>query len=224
MKQKILDYYKEHYGSSPVDVDKDEINTLIKHECRCDSCLESIFDLNDYPNVSVERDEVLCEECYDEQYMTRCPVCEESYREDDMTGYFFISKKISKEIHTPPGMYKILKYPFYHQDFVFGFDNFLGGTIEKVSDIDIEEAYSMENPCNGKDIQVDRICPDCARKYLLKNNFIKADSVPCILVKSYRDEYFKKYTDENLHQARQRIIHHRITFRGILQQTNSIKK
>ena len=146
LKDKIVNHAKTEYSSSPYEFDDEQIQLIIEHDCECDHCGKSIFELDDFPCVSIERKEVLCEDCYDEEYRTTCPICEESWEIDEMTDYFFISKSNSKEVGKPSGIYKILKRPFYYGDCVTGFDAFFDGAIQKVSDIDIEEVYSILHP------------------------------------------------------------------------------
>ncbi len=222
MKDKIIEHGKNGYSSSPHDFSDDELDLIIKHNCDCDNCGKSIFEMYDFPEVLTDKDELLCEECYDDEYRTVCPLCEESCEKEDMTEYFFITKETSKLVYKPIGMYKILKYPFYYGDCVFGFDAFYDGAIEKVSDLNIEEAYYMHNPNNNKDILLDSICPDCATMYTRSENFIEAEPRYCILSKKERDGLFANYSDERLHRTRQEMIHRRITFRGMLQRFNCV--
>lgn len=221
LKDKIVNHAKAEYNSSPYEFDDAQIQLIIEHDCECDHCGKSIFELDDFPDVSVERKEVLCEDCYDEEYRTTCPICEESWEIDEMTDYFFISKANSKEVGKPSGIYKILERPFYYGDCVTGFDAFFDGAIQKVSDIDIEEVYSILNSRLDKgNITLDCMCPDCAEKYLRKDNFIKADKTYCLLIEKKRHEWFADYSDEQIHLSRQDMIHKRITFRGLLQAHN----
>lgn len=221
LKDKIVNHAKAAYNSSPYEFDDKQLQFIIKHECECDYCGKSIFELDDYPNVSVERNEVLCEDCYNEEYRTTCPICEESWEIDEMTDYFFISKANSKEVGKQSGIYKILEHPFFYGDCVTGFNSFFDGAIQKVSDIDIEEIYSILHPQLCKDsLTLDCMCPHCAKKYLRKDNFIKADSLYCILQEKQRNLIFADYSDEKIHRTRQEMIHRRITFRGFLQMFN----
>ena len=221
IRDKIINHAKTEYSSSPYEFDDDKLQLIIKHDCECDHCGKSIFELDDFPDVSVERNEVLCEDCYDEEYRTTCPICEGSWEIDDMTDYFFISKANSKEVRNPSGIYKILERPFYYGDCVTGFDTFFDGAIQKVSDIDIEEVYSILHPQLYKEnLTLDCMCPRCSEKYLRKDNFIKADSLYCILQEKQRNQLFADYSDERIHRTRQDMIHRRITFRGLLQAYN----
>ncbi len=221
LKDKIVNHAKTEYNSSPHRFNDAQIQLIAEHDCECDHCGKSIFELDDFPDVSVERKEVLCEECYDEEYRTTCPICEESWEIDEMTDYFFISKTNSKEVGKSPGIYKVLERPFYYGNFLTGFDAFFDDAIQKVSDIDIEKAYSILHPrLNKENITLDCMCPHCAEKYLRKDNYIKADSLYCILQEKQRNQMFADYSDERIHRLRQDMIHRRITFRGLLQLHN----
>lgn len=185
LKDKIVNHAKTEYNSSPYEFDDEQIQLIIEHDCECDHCGKSIFEL------------------------------------DDFTDYFFISKTNSKEVGKPSGIYKILERPFYYGDCVTGFDAFFDGAIQKVSDIDIEEVYSILHPQLDKEnLTLDCICPHCAEKYLRKDNFIRADSLYCILQEKQRNQLFADYSDERTHRTRQDMIHRRITFRGLLQSYN----
>lgn len=221
MKKKIIEHAKTEYSSSPHEFNDDQLDLIINHDYSCDNCGKSVFEMNDFPEVLIDEDQLLCEECYDEEYRTVCPLCEDLCKKEDMTEYFFITKETSKAVHKPIGMYKILKFPFYYGDCVFGFDAFFDDAIERVSGLDITEAYALHNPSNGKDILLDNICPDCAERYYRKDFFIKTEPRYCILQDRYRNNTFADYSDEKIHKTRQEMIHRRITLRGMLQKHNS---
>lgn len=84
MEEKIYEYYNHRYSSSPVPIDEDKVVILIEHDCECDYCGKSIFELDDFPEILKEKDEVLCEDCYDEKYRDICPVCEDYYLIEDV--------------------------------------------------------------------------------------------------------------------------------------------
>jgi hypothetical protein len=220
MKQKIIQHYKKRYSSSPVEINEEKIKILIEHDCECDNCGESIFELSDFPEVSIENDEVLCEDCFSAEYRKTCPICEDSYLKEDFTKYFFISKRMSKEVQKPHGLYKVLQYPLYYGDCVTGFDDFFEDALEKVSDIEINESISIIHPYSEPDIKLDCICPECAERYLRKDNFIKALPFYCIFQKKERNGLYKGYSDESIHRNRQAMVHQKITFRGILEKYN----
>ena len=58
LKDKIVNHAKTEYNSSPHRFDDAQIQLIIEHDCECDHCGKSIFELDDFPDVSVERKEV----------------------------------------------------------------------------------------------------------------------------------------------------------------------
>lgn len=62
--EKIKNHYKENYASSPIEIFNEEIDFIIKHECKCDNCGKSIFEMENYPET--RDDKLLCDDCYDE--------------------------------------------------------------------------------------------------------------------------------------------------------------
>lgn len=223
MKTKIIEHIKTEFSSSPMQYDNDELEFIIKHDCECDSCGKSFFEMDDFPELRIEEDSLLCEECYDEEYRQTCVVCEESYEIKDRSDYFFITQENTRDAGIPVGMYKALKYPIFYGDCVSGFDAFFNDNIEQVSKMDINKLLKIELGRN-EEISADLICPSCAEKYLRKDNFIREESIPCVLMKKERNKLFKNYSDERLHRVRQDMINRRITFRGMLQQFNCNKK
>ena len=224
MKDKIIEHAKTKFSSSPIEYSDEELDLIIEHSCECDDCGESFFEMDDFPDISIENDEVLCEDCYFDKYRDTCIICEESYEKEDVSDYFFITQKNTKTAGIPVGMYKVLKRPFYYGDCITGFDAFFNDSIEKVSNMDINKVYAAHNPRNEKEITADLICPDCAEKYLRKDNFIKAEPVYCLLRNEYRNNLFKNWSYERIHRERQWMIHNRITFRGLLQKFNNNEK
>lgn len=206
-------------------MDHDELEFIIKHDCECDNCGKFFFEMDDFPELMIDENSLLCEECYDDEYRETCVVCEESYETKDRSDYFFITQKNTKNAGIPVGMYKALKYPIFYGDCITGFDAFLNDNIEQVSKMDINKIIEIIRGGNDEEqVSADLICPDCAEKYLRKDNFIKAEPFYCILMKKERNKLFKDYSDERLHRNRQDMIHRRITFRGMLQQFNCKKK
>ena len=223
MRKKIKQHFAKNYASSPCDVSDQEIDFIIEQDCECE-CGKSIFELYDFPEINIEENELLCEDCYHDRYYEYCPVCEEAGHKDDfISDYFFISKEISKTTKQPPGLYKILERPFYCGDFISGFDDFYDGAIEKVSDMDIQEVGEARGVCKDN-VKLDCICQSCVEKYTRKDNFINAEHRYSILMESQRYSFFADYSDETIHRYRQELIHSNINFRGILEKYNCTKK
>ncbi|MBB4036584.1 hypothetical protein GGR21_002490 [Dysgonomonas hofstadii] len=224
-------YYKKHY-SWRVYIKKntfafysysqkgwDQFRSDREKDFECENCGKGVFEWGGYPNYHKEYQDLLCDDCYDDKFRTSCPICEDSYDNDEMTEHFFITKEISKIVHKEPGLYKILEYPFYYGDCVTGFDAFFDNALEKVSGMDISKVGKMLG-IDYDDVKLDCICPDCLIKYTRKDNFIKALPLYTILHKKSEKECLKNSSKENLSQGRMKMIHERVNFRGLLQQLN----
>ena len=224
MKNKILEHYKSNFDSSPVELEDKEINFIIAHDCQCDYCGKSIFEMDDFPNLLIEDGDLMCEECYDEEYYATCPICEESYDTRNFTSdHIVIAEDLAKETGKEPGIYKILERPFFFGDIVFGFDSFFDGAIELVAPLKINHLKIIECGESCCEVTSDNICPDCEDKYIRKSNYLKANGkgIPCILIKRYEnDSLFKNDTPEQLRKQRQWLIHKRITERGSQQEVS----
>lgn len=210
----IREKYKK-YATSKHNVDDSDIDLIIKHNCKCDDCGESIFNMWDYPEIlhknETHYEELLCEECYNESYRDLCVICEESYDTYDGESEYKVIPKEEAESDEIPGIYK-------HG----GWCN----DLELVIPIDINQYKRIECGDNCCEVESGYICPDCVDKFIRNNNFIKTGDRLCILMKKYEnDEIFKKYSKEELHRKRQKIIHKRITCRGLIQEANKkVKK
>lgn len=226
MKNKILEHYKSNFGSSPIGINGKEISFLIAHECTCDYCHESIFELDDHPNLLMDDDELMCEDCYDEHYRQTCPICEESYYTKDYEpDHFVITEEVASEIGKLPGIYKALTKPFFYGNIVTGFDGFFDNAIQLVAPIRINTLKKIDCGDDCCEVGNDMICPECVEKYVRKDNYLKTDGIgiPCILLKKYEnDSLFSDYTKEQLHRHRQQLIHKRITCRGMIERANHI--
>ena len=216
---KIKKQYAEEYNSTD-EVSDEDIKILIRHDCECDNCGKSIFELDDFPDIDNEKDELLCEYCFDSKYRVHCPICEESYLlSDSEQKRFVITEETAKELKTIPGIYEILKYPFFLANCVTGFEMFFDDSIRLIVPIRINELKKIECGENCCEVSSDMICPECEAKYIRKDKFITSQSRLCILLKKCQHD-FKDYTPERLHLARQRVIHQRIYERGIIEQAN----
>jgi hypothetical protein len=225
MKDEIIEHYKSNFNSSPVDIPDEQIAFLIENDCQCTSCGKSIFEMDDFPEISIKDSEVLCEDCYSENYRNTCPICEDSYDIKEFTSdYLVISEDLAVETKKKPGIYKILERPFFFGNILSGFDAFFDNAIELVVHIRINEFKKIDCGDGCCEVGSDIICPECIEKFVRKSNYLKSDRIPCILIKKYEtDPLFKDYTPEQLHQTRQRIIHQRITCRGIIEAANHFK-
>lgn len=205
MRNKIKEHYKSAFSSSPIELEDKEIDFIIKNECKCYMCDKSIFDMDDFPELLKEDNEVRCEECYGDDYRTICPICEDSY--DIYNGkseYEVIAEQDSRDYHKEPGI--------YHNEKLI---------------VPIRINFFKKIDCGDSccEVHSDPICPGCVEKMIRKSNYLKSDSTPCILLKRYEnDSLFKDYTPEHLHLLRQWSIHRRITCRGIIERANRINQ
>ena len=221
MRNKIIEHFKNNYDSSPHEITNEEIKFLIKNNCKRDCCGASIFDLDDFPEIDIEGDELLCEDCYSEKYRETCPICEESYdTKDFVNDYFVLTEEGAKETKLQPGIYKIIERPYFYGNIVSGFDAFFPNSIELVVSIKINEYKRIRCGDGCCEVISDEICPDCADKYIRKKDFLLVDGLPCLLVKRYENDLFKEYTPDRLHKERQKLIHERITCRGLIEKGN----
>lgn len=224
MNNKITEHYKSGFLSSPIEVETKGVEFIIKHDCECSRCGKSIFEMDDFPELLIDNDEIMCEECYCEHYHEYCPICDESYDTKDYEAdHFVITEEIGAEMGKTPGIYKVLSKPFFYGNIVTGFDAIFDNAIELVAPIRInffKKIYCGDGCC---EVVSDMICPKCVDKYLRKSNYIKSDGKPCILLKRYEnDSLFCGYTKEQLQLSRQHLIHKRITRRGIIERANHI--
>jgi len=203
MRNKIKEHYKTGFSSSPIEVTNSEIDFIVKNECKCYSCDKSIFEMYDFPELMIKEGELRCEECYDEDYRPICLICEESY--DIYKGeseYEVVTEEDSNDYQKEPGI--------YHNDKLV-----LPIRINYYKSIDVDDGYCK--------IYSDKICPECVEKMIRKNNYLKSEGIPCILLKRYEnDDLFNDYTPERMRLLRQKLIHQRITCRGLIERGNHI--
>lgn len=181
MREKIKEHFTKIYSSSPIDISEAQIDLLIYSDCCCDNCGNDIFQMYDYPNISLEENEVLCEECYNEKYYQRCGLCENSFDKPETpeSTRFIVSKELSNEAGLEPGLYQALSFPMYFGNCVTGFDAFFEGSIKLVKTLDINSIQRVRYGKGTEDIKLDEICPDCydlltKHKYIRNNYCNKA--------------------------------------------------
>lgn len=224
MKEKIKQHGLKEYCSSPHEFSDDDIDVIISNDCECSMCAESIFELHDFPEIV--DGEVMCERCWDEEFRTTCPICEDRIDNADMTRYFFIPKEMEREARIETGLYKALKDSFYMSD-LFGFIAFDNDSIEKVSSMNISEVLKTEYShyydryCYP---EVDFMCPECLSKYTRSERFIELNAGYILLKKNLQHSMYKGCPAQQLRKRRQKIVHSKITLRGLLQKYNGLKK
>lgn len=182
---------------------EEELNFIIEHECSCDHCGEGVKELNDFPEFLIEENEFLCEECYTDRYRKTCPICEDYY--DIRYGESNYSVKNEEDA--------------LRENEVAGIYHF-GNLLIPININYLKKIDCGENCC---EVYSDDICPDCVSNLVRKDNFMKYHEhrTPCILIKKYEnDSIFKDWTPERFKRERQRLIHQRITVRGIIETAN----
>ncbi len=169
-REKLKLHARTKYMSSPVEFTDAELDAIEKNGYECCMCRKSVFQMDDYP--AVRDGSVYCEDCYCEEVLDTCPLCEEHYDPADLGDgeYFFITPSFAKTVHKPVGMYRVLEHPFFYGNCVTGFDDFYDGAIEQVSDFDIEAYLRKVRQRDDITVGIDIICPDCAKKYLEMKN------------------------------------------------------
>ena len=187
----------------------------------CTYCGDEL-DLEEIESPYTDDDnEIMCDDCYDENYRTFCPICENSYdTKDFVNDYIVITEELSKETEMIAGIYEIKKRPFFYGSILSGFDNFFDNSIELVTSININQYKKIDCGESCCKVTSDFICPDCVNNYVRKDNFLKSNGFPAILFKRYEGKYFKDYSSEQLHLIRQNLIHKRINCRGIIEMGN----
>lgn len=113
LKDKIKNHFSNEYGSSPKEITDEEIKLLIAYNCRCGECGTSIFELDDYPVIDIEKEDVLCEHCYYDKYYEQCPLCEDSYHIDSKPDKFPKSPFYYIGNQSQSGIYYAKSYPIF---------------------------------------------------------------------------------------------------------------
>ena len=221
LRQKIIDHAKTKYCSSPIEFTEEELDTIIKCNCECSNCYESIFSLEDYPVV--KDGEVYCEDCYNDLFTTTCPVCEERYNDEHESDYFFITKETRRGTGKPVGLYHVTDYPFFHGDCVTGFDDFFDDRIEQINDLDIDEFEPLWTQNSQYHAKTDIICPDCAEKYRAYENLFSVLPLRTIYTKKYGESYRGRLGSKEFSRRKRLAINIDITLRGMLERANNPK-
>jgi hypothetical protein len=120
MKDKIIEHAKTKYCSSPCVFTEEQIEIIIDNDCECYNCGQSIFDMNDFPEI--KNDIVFCENCYNDIFINTCYICEEHYEKEDVEGsdlpfpkspFFYYNPVSEGENIKPSGVYETIEYPLF---------------------------------------------------------------------------------------------------------------
>ncbi|MDX8563475.1 hypothetical protein OZ664_05635 [Elizabethkingia sp. HX WHF] len=146
----------------------EQIDFIIKHNCKCDLCDSSVSEMTDFPELHLDKDELLCEYCNTDKYYTTCPLCEDYYATPETPEdgiYIVVSKELAKEQGIKMGIYKIIKFPWYRASIVTGFESLFKDCIKLLKSMDVIKLYNKSHPQNEKELEGDYICPECVKKY-----------------------------------------------------------
>jgi hypothetical protein len=106
-------------NGQPHDWSVEEVNLIAEHECMCDFCHTSIFELDDSPTVILEEDRLLCEECHtdeDNGYYFTCAICENSNPVDIKSdNLFYVGVEDACCLSVKSGVYKMLTKHYYER-------------------------------------------------------------------------------------------------------------
>lgn len=167
LKEKIRNHFEKEFSSSPVDIDETEVDIVIASECQCDSCGQSVFEMDDFP---VFRDgEFLCEHCEIEKYYSTCPICQDHFEHATCAADFklLISKEAIEEfrMEIAAGFYLTKEWPFYYGNCVTGFDGVFENSLELVRECDIESMLTkLDHRSAGENLNGE-VCPECFDKW-----------------------------------------------------------
>ncbi len=195
---------------------EEELNFIIEKDCQCDDCGKHVSEMDDFPTINIEKDELLCEDCHTEEYYSTCPCCEDYYDKyetpDKDVMHCYISKDFAEENGMKGGIYKVLKFPIFWGDCLTSFDAFYNDSLELVKEIDItsvEKNIDWRN--TGVDISADYICPSCVSHYKNENPVLR------YYVKNSHFEPSGKYIQKYSNMSRIQFLNYIINERGYIE-------
>ena len=138
-------------------------------ETYCTLCND---ELSEYELENPYKDEggyILCDNCYEENYLNYCELCEESYEKPTKPEelFFVVAREVANEVAyntIKPGIYQTISWPYYLAATGFGFETLFENSIKLVRELDINSILKKLYPHSGK-IGAGEICPDCVKKY-----------------------------------------------------------
>lgn len=113
--------------------------------------------------------DVICDECYYDECMNRCCLCEDYYEKPTKPEelFFVVSKEARDEVGIEdfkPGIYQTTSWPYYYGCLVEGFQSLFESSIKLVRELDINSMMRKLYQCH-ENIGANEICPLCAEKY-----------------------------------------------------------
>ena len=114
----------------------------------CATCGEK-SDNNEFSKDPDDGRKYICDECWNYHAPHYCSVCQQRfYDKDEMSDHFILTKETGDLINVKPGLYKVLRYPFYFGNCVSGFEGFFDNAIEFTKEIyDDGESSGCEMLC-----------------------------------------------------------------------------
>jgi hypothetical protein len=115
-----------------------------------------------------EYGDLICDDCFEEEYMNYCQICEELFEKPTTAKdtFFIVTKEQESIAGITAGVYQALEYPFFYGNILSGFDAFFKDSIKLIRECDIN---SMIRKINGHgEVQTDICCPDCAERFSAK--------------------------------------------------------
>ncbi len=114
--------------------------------------------------------DIMCDECYKENYQDYCGLCEEYYDKPTKPEelFFVVSKEASTEVSMSsisPGIYQTIHWPYFMGATGFGFETLFESSIRLVRELDINSMLSKLYSNYHKEIGANEICPECVEKY-----------------------------------------------------------
>lgn len=95
---------------------------------------------------------ILCDDCFEDKYTHRCPVCEELFDEDFdekiSPKYLIVLPSVGENVGLASGIYRITRYPFF-ADGMIEFHIFKDA-VNRICNIpsDIDDCYTLYYVCN----------------------------------------------------------------------------
>ena len=135
----------------------------VKPERLPNICTECKTELDTEEAESPRLDEdgnIICDECFENQYSHLCPLCGEIFDEDFSVKispkHILITEYAAEELRLNPGIYEIISYPF----FADGITEFYlyASSIKKIAELpgDFNEGDFIAD--------IHYVCEDCAKK------------------------------------------------------------
>lgn len=134
---------------------------------KCSYCYNELDEEEiEYPRTD-ETGDIICDNCFKENYQDYCPLCEEHY--DTPTKpeetFFVISKESESKAGVEAGFYKVKSWPYWVGATGLGFQWLNESAIQLIKKFDINSVLKKLYGKNTNTIEGDQICEECFNKY-----------------------------------------------------------